>query len=133
MTARDIMTTQVLTALPTTTVKEAMNLLVEVEISGLIVTDAENNIMGVVTERDLLVAFDFLGHIKAPIADFMHKGAISVQEDTSLTEVSQLLVQGDVRRVPVVRDTKVIGVVSRRDILRYILRQNKQMDEMGLK
>jgi len=58
---------------------------------------------------------------EAPIESFMNKDVISVEEDTPLDEVSRLLVQNDIKRVPVLKGKKVVGVVSRRDILRYIL------------
>ena len=81
MLAKDIMTTQVMTVQSTTSIREAMKMMVGIEISGLIVTNADNNIMGVVTERDLMVAYDFLKEIKAPIKDFMNTHTIDVRED----------------------------------------------------
>ena len=123
MTAKDIMTTQVMTVQSTTSIREAMKMMIGIEISGLIVTDASGDILGVVTERDLMVAYDFLKEIKAPIQDFMNTHTISVQEDTSLEEISKILVQGDIRRVPVLRGKKVAGIVSRRDILKAILKE----------
>lgn len=122
MVAKDIMTTQVMTVKAETSIKEAMKLLVGIEISGLIVTDDQNNIVGVVTERDLMVAYDFLKEIKAPIKDYMNTHILSVTEDTPIDEISKLLVQGDIRRVPVLRDNKVVGLISRRDILKSILK-----------
>ena len=124
MTAKEMMTTQVMTIKPTATIKEAMNLLVGIEISGLIVTDQNDDIVGVVTERDLLVAYDFLSQTMAPISDYMNKNIISVDEDTSFQEISKLLMKGDIRRVPVVRGKKVVGVISRRDLLKAILKKH---------
>ena len=126
MPARDIMTTQVVTVHPSATLEEAMKLIVEIEISGLIVVDQNSDIVGVVTEKDLLVGYDFLCQIKAPIAEFMNRQIISVTEDTPIEEISKLLVQRNILRVPVVRGKKVVGVVSRRDILRHILKANKK-------
>jgi CBS domain-containing protein len=124
MIAKDIMTTQVMTVKSDTSIKEAMKLLVGIEISGLIVTDDQNNIVGVVTERDLMVAYDFLKELKAPLRDYMNTHILSVVEDTPVEEISKLLVQGDIRRVPVLKDSKVVGVISRRDILKCILKNH---------
>ena len=121
-TAKDIMTTQVITISPSTTVHDAMKMLVEIEISGLIVTDEQNNVVGVLTERDALIAYDFLQNMNAPVGDFMNKKVISVTEDTSLEEISDTLVKGDIRRVPVLRGRQVVGVISRRDLLKYALK-----------
>ncbi len=126
MFAKDIMTTQVMTVEPTTTIKEAMKLLVGIEISGLIVLDANAEIVGVVTEKDLIVAYEFLKEIKAPIKDYMNTHIISVSEDTQVEEISKLLVQGDIRRVPVLKGKKVVGVISRRNILKAILKMQEK-------
>ena len=121
--ARDIMTTQVITVSPATTVHEAMKTLVALEISGLIVTDPEGNILGVVTERDLLVAFEFHKKTTAYVEEFMNRKILSVTGETPMEEISKILVQGDIRRVPVLQDRKVIGIISRRDLLRNIIKQ----------
>ena len=121
MFAKDIMTTNVVTVTPKATIKEAITLLVNIEISGLIVLDEANEVVGVISEKDLLVAFDFLEVTKATIQDFISKKVISVQEDTPIEEISRVLIEGNIRRVPVLKDKKLVGVVSRRDILKYIL------------
>ena len=126
MQAKDIMTTQVMTVKPETLIKDAMKLLVGIEISGLIVADDQNNIIGVITERDLMMAYDILKDTKAPIRDYMNTSIMSVAEDTPMEEISKLLVQGDIRRVPVVKDGKILGVISRRDILKWILKTQEK-------
>jgi len=124
MIAKDIMTTQVLTAYPDTTIMEVAKLLVEIEISGLIVLDKESSeVVGVVSEKDIIVAFDFLKKTSAPISDYINREVISVSEVTPIEEISKILVQENVKRVPVLDGKKLLGVVSRRDILRYILKQ----------
>ncbi len=115
------MTTQVLTVQPEMPLKEAMRLCVEIGISGLIVADAEMQLLGVITEKDLLVAYDFLQEIKSPIRDFIQQNVISVNEDTPVNEISRILFQHNIIRVPVVRGKTVVGVISRRDILKYII------------
>lgn len=122
MLVKDIMTTQVVTVMPHTVIKEAIKLLVEIEISGLIVTDETSEIVGVVSERDFLVAYDFLHQTNAPISDFINRNIISVTEDATVEEVSRILVEKNVKRVPVIDGKKVVGVVSRRDVLKYILK-----------
>ena len=125
MIAKEMMTTQVMTVKPYTSIKDAMQLLVGIEISGLIVTDDNDDILGIVTERDLLVAYEFLGQVRGPISNYMNKNIVGIQEDTTFEEISKLLVQGDIRRVPVLRGTKVVGVISRRDLLKAVLHQQK--------
>ena len=123
MVAQDIMTTQVLTVKPDAILKDVIKLLVEIEISGVIVTDENEDVVGVVTEKDLIVAYDFLRQINAPVLDFVNKNVISVEPDTPIDEVAQLLVGNNIHRVPVMQGKKVVGIVSRRDILKTILKE----------
>ena len=97
MVAKDIMTTQVLTVKPSISIKEALRLLVEIEISGLIVVNEANDIIGVVTGKDILVAYDFLKQTQAPIDEYINRDVVSVKEDTPIEEISRLLVQGNIK------------------------------------
>ena len=125
MKAKDIMTTQVITVLPSITIKDAIKLLVELEISGLIVTDDNNDIYGVISGKDLLVAYDFLGEIKSPIEPYVNRDVISITEEATVADINHLLIERNILRVPVIKDKKILGVVSRRDVLRYILNRNQ--------
>jgi len=123
MIARDIMTTQVLTVPVETSIKQAMILCVEIGISGLFVVDENQDIIGVVTEKDLLIAYDQLKEVKSPIRDFIKRDIISIKEDTPVETISRILFEKNIIRVPVLREKKIVGVVSRSDILRAVLRQ----------
>ncbi|HBG61092.1 MAG: hypothetical protein A2Y03_11520 [Omnitrophica WOR_2 bacterium GWF2_38_59] len=124
MLVKDIMTTQVLTIQETASLKEVIQLLVEIDISGLVVVNAAEEVVGVITGKDVLVAFDYLQQIKAPIKDYVSDGVISVSEESTVEEVSRILVQNNILRVPVLRDKKLVGIVSRRDVLRHIYKTN---------
>jgi tRNA nucleotidyltransferase (CCA-adding enzyme) len=121
MNARDIMTKDIITIQPDTTIGEAITQLVDHQISGVPVLDNNKELVGVVTEKDLLVAFDFLRKTEEPVQAFMSKGVIGVNPDTSVDEISRLLVQRNIKRVPVVDNNKLIGIVSRRDVLKHII------------
>ena len=124
MLAKDIMTKHVVTVTPETTINDAIKLLVENEISGLIVVNPDKDVIGVISEKDLMVAFDWLGVTKATIRDYYNKAIVSVSEDTPIEEINRLLVLKNIKRVPVLRGTKLAGVVSRRDILKFIFEKN---------
>jgi len=125
MNAKDVMTRDPITIKPTTTVAEAIKCLIDNKVSGAPVQDDAGNMIGVVTEKDLIVSYDFLQDINSAVASFMSKDIISVNEETPVEEISKLLVQRNIKRVPVTEGDKVIGIVSRRDVLRYILEKNK--------
>ena len=120
MQAKDIMTKEVITVTSSAIIKDVIKLCIENKISGVIVVE-NDEVLGVVTEKDLLVAHDFLQDISQPIKDFISKNIIGIDEDTSVEEISRMLVQRNIKRVPVVKNNKLLGIVSRRDVLRCII------------
>ena len=132
--ARDAMTTKIVPVAPEATVEEAIRTLVGHRISGAPVLDAEGNLLGVISEFQLLeVAYD--PNIKeAKVVDLMTKDVLTVGPNALLTTVANLFVSQRIRRVPVVENGRLIGIVSRRDILRYMIETGKPIqtffDEM---
>ena len=145
MEAKDIMTTQVVTVRPDTSIVEIINLLVEHRISGVPVLDDKENVVGLVTEHDLiykkrLPVSPFLMYhygeynldkipeeqkenlCRAEAADVMTKDVISISEETPVEDVVTLMVEKRVKRVPVLKGNKLVGIVSRRDVLKEIFR-----------
>ncbi len=120
MQAKDIMTKEVFTITLEATIKEAIDLCVCHKVSGLIVVNASEEAVGVLSEQDLLIAFDFLGETKSSIKEFISTEILSIPEDMPIVKISRILVQKNFKRVPVVRDKKVVGIVSRSDILKWI-------------
>ena len=112
-TARDVMTTQVVSVTPEESVDEAARLLQFHDISGLPVC-AAGRVVGVVSEADLI------GKSGATVGEVMSSPAVTVAESTGLEQVAAQLTRQRIRRVPVVSgDGRLIGLVSRRDVLRW--------------
>ena len=109
--------TQVITVRESDSALDGLKLLVTKGISGAPVVDKESRMVGLVTEFDLLLALDHVGE-QVPIARIMTEGVSSVSPDTSLDEARELMIGHNWRRLPVVEDDKIVGVLSRRDILR---------------
>jgi len=129
MKAKDIMTDVVKTLSPETSIFDAIDILVENKISGAPVVDDDMNVLGVVSEKDLLVSLDFLGEEKAaqtPVKEFMSKDVVSFEPEVSAKHIMQELVRKNIKRVPIVSEKKLIGIVSRRDVLRYIRRNTQK-------
>lgn len=132
MKARDVMTSPAVTVSPYATIKEAARILTERRISGLPVVDAEGAVVGLVSEADLLrleatpnmATASALPqrYERAPsiVAHVMTPSPISVSEDADVGYVADLLLRRNYRRVPVVSGRRVVGVVSRRDIVRLL-------------
>jgi CBS domain-containing protein len=119
MLAKEVMTQEVFTVRAQTSIRSAIELMMEHRISGLIVVDENMCAVGVVSEKDLLIAYDFCHKLDEPIGEFISREVIDVGEETPIEDISRLLVQHNIKRVPVLRERKVVGVVSRRDILKY--------------
>ena len=114
MVAKDIMTKEIITVSPTTGVKKLAMTLVKNQISGAPVLDKNGKIIGVVSEADIV------GKKGKDVKAIMSKKVISVAEDTPVEAIAQLMTTHKITRLPVMRDDKVIGIVSRADIVNAI-------------
>jgi len=142
MRAQDVMTTPVITVTPETTVLEVAKLFVEHRISGAPVVDADGTVVGVISEGDLLRRveigtdggrrtswLDFFTDSNAQsyvkthgqrVGDVMSTDVISVDADTGLTEIATLLESRGIKRVPVLSGGKLVGIVSRANLLQAL-------------
>ena len=117
MIARDIMTRTVCTTRPDTRAQEAAQLLSSKRISGLPVVDGHGNIIGIVTEADIISKVDREGLI---VSDIMSREVIMIDEEMPVNEIAVLLTERKIKRVPVVTAGKLVGIVSRGDIVHAV-------------
>ena len=143
--ARDIMTRDVATVEAGTSVRDLALIMTEKHISGVPVVDSDNNIIGIVTEADLLhrvetstekksawwlrlfadseaLAREFSKAHGRTVGDIMTRNVIAVPENATLDMIADAFDNHRIKRVPVVRDTQLVGIVSRGDIVRALLR-----------
>ena len=112
--ARDIMTHEVISIGPEASVQDCARMLSDYNISGMPVLDRERRMVGIVTEADII------GKEGETVADIMTARVVTVSEATPVDEIAQILTSNRFKRVPVLRETRVIGIVSRADIVRMI-------------
>jgi CBS domain-containing protein len=115
---KHMMLTNVITASPNVSVKEAITTLYEKHIGCVISIDEDKKCIGIFTERDAvrLVAKDV--PLDQPLHNVMTKNVTTVQEDASLTEVRKLLCTHRVRHLPVLnQEGTLVGLLSVRDVL----------------
>ncbi len=153
--AASIMTRDVVSVSPDATVKEAAARLSERGISAAPVVDKDGTVLGMVSEGDLMQAF---GHKKAQhrawwlnvlaegerlapefenylrldqrrVRDVMTKDVVVVAESATVNEIADLLTKHRIKRVPVVRAGKLVGVVSRADLIRALARSPDEFAE----
>ncbi len=140
MKAKDVMTHSVLTVSPGTPVDEIARLLLERHISAVPVVDAANRILGIVSEGDLMrrpetgterrlswwlrivadrdtLAREYTRSHGSDAQSIMTRHVVTVNEDAELADIAQLLEKKRIKRVPVVRDGRLVGIVSRANLL----------------
>lgn len=130
MQAKDIMTRNIISMKPKTTVIEAIDILINNRISGAPVLDDQGGLLGVISERDLMMPFEFLSNREqtgASIEKLMARNVVVFSEDTPVEEVMKSLIVNNIKRAPIVKDHKVVGIVSRRDILKFIKKQQNSL------
>jgi len=148
MRAADIMTRFVVRVSPTASMTEVAKALAQHAISGVPVTEADGTLAGIVTEGDLVrplmksrerrrewwlrhlaegtdLAPEFVAYARgsqASARDLMHVNVITASEDTSIADIAETMTRNDIKRVPIVRDGKLIGIVTRADLVKTLAR-----------
>jgi CBS domain-containing protein len=143
MIVSEIMTGNAISVQPKTTVVDAARIMLANHVSGLPVLDESGALVGVVTEGDLLrrteidtegepagwlksllqpaaVAADYVSTHSRHVSGVMTHNPIFVTPDTPLTEVVQMMLRKRIKRLPVMKDGKLLGVVSRKDMLKAL-------------
>lgn len=146
MQAKDIMTTRVITVEPDATVQDIAKRLMANSISAVPVVERNGRLIGIISEGDLMrrpetgtekqpswwlsfmtspdeAARNFVKSHGRQATDVMTREVVTVQEDTSVQEIAELLEKHQIKRVPVVRGDKVVGIVSRSNLIRGLATQ----------
>lgn len=124
-TVADIMATQLVTFTPHTNVHEAIRVLLQQRISGAPVVDAQGKLVGVLSKKDCLrIVFSsrYHDHWGGPVGDFMSSPVQTMDAGLDLVSAAQRFLDSHLRRFPVLRDGKLVGQVSRCDILASLTR-----------
>jgi len=124
--ARDVMTYGLLTVGSETPIYQAMDILARWDITGLPVVDDYLSLIGIVSEKDMLRALCNPDVGPACVGALMTKEVVSFQEGTPLLDICDCLARSDFRRVPILNQGKLTGIVSRRDLIVYLLKNRSQ-------
>jgi CBS domain-containing protein len=151
MNAAQLMTQPPVTAGPTMSVREIAMLLLQHGISAVPIVDASGKLLGIVSEGDLVrpsdlgledraswwlqmfaegedLAPEFLAYVRSGdrlAGDLMTREVVTVDEQRSLPEIARLLQEHRIKRVPVLRQGRVVGIVSRADLLRALTHEEE--------
>lgn len=111
ITAGQVMTSPVVTVSPETSVAQIAELLTSRRFSGVPVVDSAGAVLGLVSERDLLA------RTGRTAREVMTTSVISVTVDTDIAQVRRMLVDAPIRRVPVLQAGRLVGIISRHDLV----------------
>ena len=120
---KDYMARTVVTFKPDTPVLDAVHTLVKNRIAGAPVVDDEGNLVGILSELDCMkVALQagYYGDYGGPVRDFMSKGVKTVNIEMSIVDLAQVFIDTSYRRFPVTDNNRLVGQISRRDLLRAL-------------
>jgi len=121
--AKDIMTTDLITVKTDTPIYEAMEFVAKQDISGLAVVEDDMTLVGILSEKDMINLVRTPQDYEGKTAnDFMTQPALYFEENESLLDVCDFLKKNVFRRVPITAKGKLVGIISIRDIIEYILR-----------
>ena len=126
--ASHVMTRSLITLSPGTSAADAIRTLLQHEISGAPVVDSAGNLVGIISEYKLLCVVIEEVTAQTPVGELMTRDVITVEEDTSLCDVAQVLLSLRIRRLPVLKDGKLVGQISRRDVLYCVVSEMSNDD-----
>jgi len=119
---KDIMTKDVICIKKDTPIIEALRLMAKNKVTGIPVVEEDRTLVGILSEQDVLRLFHTFDEEKdRTVSEFMTQPAIHFDQEERLLDVCYCLRDNSIRRVPVTSDGKVVGVVSRSDIIKCIL------------
>ena len=122
--AKDIMTKRVICIGKETPIFEALKLMADNNVTGIPVVEDNKALIGILSEQDVLRLFHTFDDEKdRTVNDFMTQPVIHFDENERLLDICYCLRDNSIRRVPVTSDGKVVGVISRSDIIKCILQQ----------
>lgn len=152
MRAHQIMTRPVITVTPETTIVEAANTMLHRHVSGLPVVSAAGKLVGIVTEGDFIrraeigterkhgrfmrfilgsghAAADFVHEHGGKVGEIMTPDPLTISEDTNLDQIVRLMERNDIKRLPVTRGDRVVGIVSRSNLLQAVASLARQIPD----
>lgn len=147
MLAKDIMTKEVITVKKYATIQQIAKILTENRISGVPVVDEDGQIIGIVTKKDLLykdveprfpsyvevlggiIFVDGVKHYEEELkklvantaSDIMTTNVITISEDVDVKKIAEIMVERGINRLPVTNERKLVGIVSRGDIIKSLM------------
>ena len=120
--AKSIMNKDVVSVTCDTDIYEAISTLINYNITGLPVIHDDGTLAGILSEKDVLRLLVNNEDRPQTVREFMTCDVVTYDEEDSLVEIAERFIESTFRRVPILKDGKLAGIISRRDIVRFILK-----------
>jgi CBS domain-containing protein len=133
--AKHLMNTGVITISPNEDIYEAMRMMALNNVTGLPVIDHNGTLLGIITEKDILVLLHNsleevnMDRVVGTVGQFMTRRVICFGPEDRLADIAECLSTNDFRRVPILDHGRLVGIISRKDVIRY-LRDLQQQNEV---
>ena len=125
-----VMTKEVITVRADTPIYDALHLLKVNKISGLPVIKDDRTLIGMLTEKDVLqILINPKVAVNATVEQYMTRKLVTFGEEDDIIDICKFFIRMPFRRVPIVKDGKLVGIVSRRDIVGLILQMRDEISE----
>lgn len=116
------MTTDVIIVQEDTTIYDAMKILRDNNITGMPVVTDDMRVIGIVSEKDLIKLMYITNHPRPLVKEVMTKEVVSFDEKDDFVEVAECLINNNFRRVPILSGNKLIGIITRNDVIKCFIK-----------
>lgn len=116
---REIMERNVIAADFTSSFEDVLELLLENRVGGMPIVDREGRVVGILTERDVLHYLSSHKNFDGVVSDYMTRGVITAEPDTTIREAMKIMVEKGIRRLPVIKDGILMGLLTSTTLLQY--------------
>ncbi len=124
---KHIMTENIISVKKDTPIYEAVELLVKHNFSGMPVVDDDMNLVGVLSEKDLIILYYGLKDDEnKTVADFMTRPPTYLDKEVNLLDVCDFLMKNIYRRIPITSNGKLVGIITVKDILQTVLQSRRE-------
>jgi CBS domain-containing protein len=117
---RTIMSTDVVSVARETPITEVIELLVANDITGIPVVNDDGTLAGIVTEKDILSLLGDVRYAAGTVEQYMTREVVAFNVEDDFIAICECLMRSDFRRVPILSEGRLVGIVSRHDVIRYI-------------
>ena len=119
--AKKIMKTNLITVKKDTPIYEAIRILVDCNITGLPVVNDDKTLAGIISEKDVLELLYENEDKPDTVEQFMTEEVVTFDQDDNIIDITDSFLKHHFRRVPILADGKLVGIISRKDIISYIV------------